>query len=139
MSGPTERGSQAPRIRTSIHSIREPVTESPEPLRNIGRSSLEFLTRRGAMPLSIRHKLRRLPKRFPVGTTFVVEGRTVAGEGKNSKDLRVFSRFVVLPGGRRIDLGGDAAAVTRGRRTRSRRRQNAASRASTGSKKIITG
>jgi hypothetical protein len=85
------------------------------------------------------HKLSRLPKRFPVGTTFVVEGRTVAGDGKNSKDLRVFSRFVVLPGGRRIDLGGDAAAVTRGRRARSRRRQNAASRASTGPKKIVTG
>jgi len=91
------------------------------------------------MPLSIRHKLSRLPKRFPVGTTFVVEGRTVAGDGKNNKDLRVFSRFVVLPGGRRIDLGGDAAVVTRGRRARSRRRQNAASRASTGSKKIVTG
>jgi hypothetical protein len=88
------------------------------------------------MPLSIRHKLSRLPNRFPVGTTFVVEGRTVAADGKNNEQLRVFSRFVVLPGGRRIDLGGDAAAMTLGRRTRRRSRQNAAPRA--GAKKIVT-
>ena len=95
------------------------------------------LTREGGvMPLSMRHKLSRLPKRFPVGTTFVVEGRTVAADGKNNEHLRVFSRFVVLPGGRRIDLGGDAAAMTLGRRTRSRSRQNAAPRA--GAKKIVS-
>jgi hypothetical protein len=57
------------------------------------------------MPLSLRHKFNRLPKRFPVGTTFVIEGRTVAGDDDNSRQLQVFSRFVVLPGGRRIDLG----------------------------------
>jgi hypothetical protein len=89
------------------------------------------------MPLSIRHKLSRLPKHFPVGTTFVVEGRAVPGDGKNNKQFRVFSRFVVLPGGRRIDLGGDAAAATRGRRPRSRR-QSATPRASAGAKKIVT-
>jgi len=79
-----------------------------------------------------------LPKRFPVGTTFVVEGRTIAADGKNNEQLRVFSRFVLLPGGRRIDLGGDAAASTSGRRARGRRRQSANSRASAGSKKIVT-
>ena len=69
------------------------------------------------MSLSVRHKPSRLPKRFPVGTAFVVEGRAVAADGKNAEHLRVISRFVVLPGGRRIDLGGDsvAATVTRGR------------------------
>jgi len=92
------------------------------------------------MPLSTRHKLSRLPKRFPVGTTFVVEGRTIAADGKNNEQLRVFSRFVLLPGGRRIDLGGDAAASTSGRRARARgrRRQSANSRASAASKKIVT-
>ena len=90
------------------------------------------------MPLSLRHKLSRLPKRFPVGTTFVVEGRAIAADGKNDENLRVFSRFVVLPGGRRIDLGGDATAPTRRRRARSRNRQRAASRASGGAKKIVT-
>ena len=90
------------------------------------------------MPLSLRHKLSRLPKRFPVGATFVVEGRAIAGDDKNNEDLRVFSRFVVLPGGRRIDLGGDATALTRSRRPRSRNRQTAASRASGGAKKIVS-
>ncbi|MGN6749568.1 MAG: hypothetical protein ACTHJS_13335 [Xanthobacteraceae bacterium] len=89
------------------------------------------------MPLSIRHKLSRLPKRFPVGTTFVVEGRA-AGDGKNNKHLRVFSRFVVLPGGRRIDLGGDGVTATRGRRARNRRRQGATRQASAEPKKIVT-
>jgi hypothetical protein len=87
------------------------------------------------MPLSIRHKLSRLPKRFPVGTTFVVEGRTVAANGKNDEQLRVFSRFVVLPGGRRIDLGGDTTGLTRNRRARNR--QNATPRGSAGEKKIF--
>jgi hypothetical protein len=87
------------------------------------------------MPLSTRHKLNRLPKRFPVGTTFVVEGRTVAGNAKNDEQLRVFSRFVVLPGGRRIDLGGDTTGRTRNRRARSR--QSATPRASAGAKKIF--
>jgi hypothetical protein len=67
------------------------------------------------MPLSARHELSRLPKRFPVGSAFVIEGRAVAADGKNDRHLRVISRFVVLPGGRRIDLSTDsgAAAVTR--------------------------
>ena len=84
------------------------------------------------MPFSQRHRLSRLPKRFPVGTTFVVEGRAIAADGKNNENLRVFSRFVVLPGGRRI---GDATALTRSRRPRSRNRQTAASRATGGAKK----
>ena len=74
---------------------------------------------RGPMPFSQRHRLSRLPKRFPVGTTFVVEGSAIAADGKNNENLRVFSRFVVLPGGRRIDLGGDVTALTRSRRPRS--------------------
>lgn len=90
------------------------------------------------MPFAQRHRLSRLPKRFPVGTTFVVEGRAIAADGKNNENLRVFSRFVVLPGGRRIDLGGDATALTRSRRPRSRNRQTAASRATGGAKKIVS-
>jgi hypothetical protein len=90
------------------------------------------------MPLSTRHKLSRLPKRFPVGTTFVVEGRAIAPDSKNNGHLRVFSRFVVLPGGRRIDLGGDPSGITRNRRSRSRSRQSAPGRASAGAKKIVS-
>jgi hypothetical protein len=90
------------------------------------------------MPLSIRHKLNRLPKRFPVGTTFVIEGQAIASDGKNNGHLRVFSRFVVLPGGRRIELGGDALGMTRNRRRPGRSRQGAPARAPSGAKKIVT-
>jgi hypothetical protein len=58
------------------------------------------------MHLSLSRKTSRLPKRFPVGTTYVVEG--CSGEDGN---LRVFSRYVVLPNGQRINLGADPADV----------------------------
>ncbi len=54
------------------------------------------------MHLSAGHKPNPLPKRFPVGTTYVVEGR-----GGEHGDLCVFSRYVVLPGGQRINLADD--------------------------------
>ncbi len=54
------------------------------------------------MHLSASRKASRLPKRFPVGTTYVVEGRA----GENGQ-LQVFSRFVVLPGGQRINVSAD--------------------------------
>jgi hypothetical protein len=56
------------------------------------------------MQLLASRKRTRLPKRFPVGTTYVVEGR-----GGENGDLRVYSRYVVLPSGERINLGGDFA------------------------------
>ena len=90
------------------------------------------------MPLSLRHKFNRLPKRFPVGTTFVIEGQTIAGDDDNSRQLLVFSRFVVLPGGRRIDLG-PVSGGSSGRRARSRTAQTPQRRRSGGSKKIVTG
>lgn len=69
------------------------------------------------MHLSLSRKTSRLPKRFPVGTTYVVEGH--GGEDGN---LRVFSRYVVLPSGQRINLGADlgGSAASRARRARSR-------------------
>jgi hypothetical protein len=91
------------------------------------------------MPLSLRHKFNRLPKRFPVGTTFVIEGQTVAGDDDNNRQLLVFSRFVILPGGRRIDLGTVAGGSSRVRRTRGRAPQIQQRRRSGGSKKIVTG
>ena len=71
------------------------------------------------MHLSVRRKLRGLPRCFPVGTTYVVEGHVVKdhrseghgskGHGKGGGDeaggLQVFARYVVLPSGRRINLG----------------------------------
>jgi hypothetical protein len=58
------------------------------------------------MHLSLSRNVSRLPKRFPVGTTYVVEGH-----GGEDGHLRVFSRYVVLPDGQRINLGADTAHV----------------------------
>jgi hypothetical protein len=44
----------------------------------------------------------------------------------------------VLPGGRRIELGGDALGMTRNRRRPGRSRQGAPARAPSGAKKIVT-
>jgi hypothetical protein len=52
------------------------------------------------MPSS--HKSNRLPKTFPVGTTYVVEG-----QGGTHGQLLVSSRYVVLPGGQRIEIAAD--------------------------------
>ena len=54
------------------------------------------------MHLRASHKSSRLPKRFPVGATYVVEGRAGA-----RGQLLVSSRYVVLPGRRRIDISAD--------------------------------
>ena len=80
-----------------------------------------------------------LPKRFPVGARYVVEGR-----GGEEGRLRVFSRYVVLPGGQRINVPSNfgplpalSAPAPRHKGGRSRNRSRAASRLST--KKITRG
>jgi hypothetical protein len=69
------------------------------------------------MPQSL--KLKRLPERFPVGTTYVVEG-----QGGEHGQLLVSSRYVVLPGGQRIEIAADcgksASLCSRGRSRRDR-------------------
>jgi hypothetical protein len=67
-----------------------------------------------------------LPKRFPVGARYVVEGR-----GGEDGHLRVVSRYVVLPGGQRINVPSDpgqmpglSAHAPRHKRTRSRARSS---------------
>lgn len=62
----------------------------------------------------------RLPRRFPVGTRYVLEG-VPAGSGQ----LRVISRLLVLPNGRQFDLTdmpADPAPRRRARRSNGRRR-----------------
>jgi hypothetical protein len=44
----------------------------------------------------------RLPKRFPVGAKYVVEGR-----GGEDGKFRVSSRYVALPGGQRVNIPAD--------------------------------
>jgi hypothetical protein len=46
---------------------------------------------------------RSLPKRFPVGAKYVIEVRS----GGEHSDSHVLSRYVELPGGRRINVPAD--------------------------------
>lgn len=47
----------------------------------------------------------RIPKRVPVGTKYVIEGRS-QGQGR----VHVFARYLVFPDGRRFELPSDAPA-----------------------------
>jgi hypothetical protein len=63
----------------------------------------------------------RLPRRFPVGTRYVLEG-VPAEQGR----LRVISRLLVLPNGQEFDLTHEileSAPRRRGRRASARRRR----------------
>jgi hypothetical protein len=78
----------------------------------------------GAMRLPVDRQSTPLPKRFPVGARYVVEGR-----GGEDGHLRVFSRYIVLPGGQRINVPSDLSKfgamsvhAPRGKRGRSRAR-----------------
>jgi hypothetical protein len=80
--------------------------------------------KRVAMRLPIDRQSSPLPKRFPVGARYVVEGR-----GGEDGHLRVFSRYVVLPGGQRINVPSDlskfgamSVSAPRGKRGRSQAR-----------------
>jgi hypothetical protein len=55
-----------------------------------------------------------LPKYFPVGTVYVVEGRA----GENGR-LRVSSRYLVMPGAGRIDLASRSDRAAQSDRVRS--------------------
>jgi len=81
---------------------------------------------RGVMHLPMNSPPAALPRRFPVGAVYVVEGRSSA-EG----DLKVLSRYVVLPTGRRINVPAENAGRSRpqamsGRHRRSRAVEKAA-------------
>jgi hypothetical protein len=78
----------------------------------------------------------RLPRRFPVGAKYVVEGY-----GGDDGNFRVIARYVVLPGGRRINVPADLSSPSAPRALAFRRRTNAKqsqpkSRPTRGRKKI---
>jgi hypothetical protein len=54
----------------------------------------------------------RLPREFPVGAKYIVEGY-----GGADGQLRVITRYVLLPGGQRINVSGQASSFNRGRRS----------------------
>ncbi len=47
-------------------------------------------------------QIARIPKRVPVGTKYVVEGKSVS-----DREVHIFSRYLVFPDGRRFDLASD--------------------------------
>ncbi len=77
----------------------------------------------------------RLPQQFPIGATYVVEGY-----GGETGNLRVISRYVVLPDGRRINVPADMGLPVTPRRLarrRNRLQRKAKSRASGARKKFL--
>jgi hypothetical protein len=69
------------------------------------------------MSLPIKPPQSRLPHRFPVGAKYVVEGY-----GGEQGPLRVIARYVLLPGGRRINVPADPALAAAPRALPFRRR-----------------
>ena len=57
------------------------------------------------MALSKSRLVRRVPRRFPVGAKYIVEGY-----GGAEGHLRVVARYIELPNGRRINVSGSRAA-----------------------------
>lgn len=70
----------------------------------------------------------RLPRRFPVGTRYVLEGLPAEpglGPDQAPGQVRVISRMVVLPNGQQFDLtraSTELATQRRARRSTARRR-----------------
>jgi hypothetical protein len=71
------------------------------------------------MGLPIDRLSSRFPRRFPVGAKYVVEG--YGGEEGN---LRLIARYVVLPGGRRINVPADLSQPVSPRALAFRRSSN---------------
>ena len=65
----------------------------------------------------------RIPKRVPVGTKYVIEGKRRA-EG----EVHVFSRYLIFPNGRRVELPSDVPPLAMPRRRRAASRQNGTER-----------
>jgi hypothetical protein len=68
------------------------------------------------MSLSRGGQCNRLPKHFPAGTIYVVEGC-----GGQDGSLRVSSRYIVMPGGRKVEIPADFQRALAARRGQSRR------------------
>jgi hypothetical protein len=87
------------------------------------------------MGLPISRPQSRLPHRFPVGAKYVVEGY-----GGDEGALRVIARYIVLPGGRRINVPADVSlpavprAVPPSRRTAGSKQPPAGGRSPSGQK-----
>jgi len=88
------------------------------------------------MSVPTSHMVSRLPDRLPVGATYVVEGF-----GGDEGNFRVIARYIVMPGGYRINVPADlssppAARVLAFRRRASTKKSHPKNRAGSSSKKI---
>jgi hypothetical protein len=68
------------------------------------------------MGISVNRLASRLPRRFPVGASYVVEGYP-----GNRGSLRVVARYLVMPGGERINLPTDGVTPAPARTLPARR------------------
>jgi hypothetical protein len=87
------------------------------------------------MDRTVDHFSRLLPDQLPVGASYVVEGF-----GGESGNLRVISRYVLMPDGRRINVPPDLGLPTlrrRSTRQRNRLQRKAKSRPLAARKKIL--
>jgi hypothetical protein len=129
-------------LPTAIHNRHGPVREKAELPHVAGVRILEIPNayEEGAMRLPIDRQSSPLPKRFPVGARYVVEGR-----GGEDGHLRVFSRYIVLPGGQRINVPSDPSqcgakfGAMSGHAPRGKRGSNRARPSRTATKKIMRG
>jgi hypothetical protein len=88
------------------------------------------------MDRTVDHFSRLLPDQLPVGASYVVEGF-----GGESGNLRVISRYVLMPDGHRINVPADfglPAPRRRSARQRNRLQRKAKSRPLAARKKILT-
>ena len=97
-------------LSTAVHAVSCPGHRNWRNLRKAEQRFAPGLRQGGVMSLPIDRLSSRLPRRFPVGATYVVEGY-----GGDEWELRVIARYVVLPGGRRINVPSD---LSRHRRRR---------------------
>jgi hypothetical protein len=87
------------------------------------------------MDRPVDHFSRLVPEHLPIGASFVVEGY-----GGETGNLRVISRYILLPDGCRINVPADfglPAARRRSARRRNRLQGKAKSRAPATRKKIL--
>jgi hypothetical protein len=83
------------------------------------------------MALSKSRLVRRMPRQFPVGAKYIVEGY-----GGAEGHLRVVARYIELPSGRRINISGSrATSFDRSRGSQAARMQPKA-RAGTAAKNL---
>ena len=115
-----------PQQSTTGHGRRQRKGGTSASCRCSNSGNSQRMSEEGAMRLPVDRQSSPLPKRFPVGARYVVEGR-----GGEDGHLRVVSRYVVLPGGQRINVPSDLEPALGAERACARGASAAASQAQT--------